>query len=363
MAWACHPHNIQVGMAAMIFVYAGVILLFIANLFFSQRIVRAQHPHFGWSLPFSMALPVLIFVIVATIICLIVAVILEFYSLSDSVKTAVRDIQIYGSTLYAVVAFLPIPVVGISTLARQLPQIKHRQTIDKFGEGSMRAKVTIVLFSAVVLTLGAAYRAGTTWLPPIPLMAGNPPRPVTGPWYFSRGSFYGFDFGLEIFMVWFWLFVRIDKRYIIPNGAKGPYSYGGGFVFAGEVGNEKPNLGNRDSMRHLTGSQTSGFNSQRASRVSWGGSRNSMAHESRVSWGGISREDVSGTLGEDGVQVTPYFDEESGTGHSAADVGVEGLEQEIGWDPKSGKWALRPISGMTNASPAVTRPHSTVENV
>ena len=127
----------------MIFVYAGVILLFIANLFFTQRVVRAQHPHFGWSLPFSIALPALIFVIVATIISLIAAVILEFYSLSDSVKVAVRDIQIYGSTLYAIVAFLPFIVVGISTLARQLPQIKHRQTIDKFGEGSMLSLIHI----------------------------------------------------------------------------------------------------------------------------------------------------------------------------------------------------------------------------
>jgi hypothetical protein len=368
MAWAAHPHNIRVGMAAMIFVYAGVILLFIANLFFTQRLVRAQHPHFGWSKPFSIALPILLAIMILTILALIAGVILEFYSLDVTVGIAVRDIQIYGSTFYAVVAFLPIPIVIVSTLVRQLPSIKHTQTLDKFGEGSMTAKVIIILLSACVLTAGAAYRAGTTWLPPIPNMLNG--APVDGPWYFSRGAFYAFNFSLELSVVWFWLAVRIDKRFIIPNGAKGPYSYGSGFVFAGEAGNEKPQLGNRDSTRHLTGSQTSGFNSQRGSRVSWatGGHsrRSSMGAASRVSWGGISREDVSATVGEDGIEVVPYFHDVE-TGYDAGDFSVDGAEQEMGWDPKSGKWALRPVSHGTHSpavmspavmSPAVTRPNS-----
>jgi hypothetical protein len=253
MAWAAHPRNIRVAMAAMIFVYAGVILLFIANLFFVQRLVRAQHPHFGWSKPFSLALPVLLFITIGTILSLISGVILEFYSLKESVAHAVRIIQIYGSTFYACIAFIPLPIALISTLVRQHPRIKMTQTVDKFGEGSMTAKVIIVVVSSIFLTLGAAYRSGTTWLPPIPLMLDG--QPVEGPWYFSRGSFYAFNFSIELFMVWFWLAVRIDKRFIIPNGAKGPYSYGSGFVFAGEAGNEKPQLGIRDSTRHLTRGQ------------------------------------------------------------------------------------------------------------
>lgn len=351
-------------MAAMIFVYAGVILLFIANLFFTQRIVRAQHPHIGWSKPFSVALPALMVVIIGTILCLIAAVILEFYSRKESVSRAVRDIQIYGSTLYAVVAFIPIPIVGISTLARQHPKIKCTQTIDKFGEGSMRAKIAIVLFSAALLTTGAAYRSGTTWLDPIPNMMNG--QPVEGPWYFSRGSFYAFNFSIELFMVIFWLAVRIDRRFIIPNGAKGPYSYASGFIFAGEAGNEKPQLGNRDSTRHLTGSQTTGFNSTRGSRVSWatgpGSRRSSMGAASRVSWGGISREDVSTAVGEDGIEVVPYLPDEE-EDYEAGNVGVDGVDKEMGWDPKSGKWALRPVSHLTAMSPAVTRPHSTAEGI
>ena len=145
-------------MAAMIFVYAGVILLFIANLFFVQRLVRAQHPHFGWSKPFSLALPVLLFITVGTILSLIAGVILEFYSLKESVAHAVRIIQIYGSTFYACIAFIPLPIALISTLVRQHPRIKMTQTVDKFGEGSMTAKVTIIIGSSIMRSLGAAYR-------------------------------------------------------------------------------------------------------------------------------------------------------------------------------------------------------------
>jgi len=361
MAWAAHPRNIRVAMAAMIFVYAGVILLFIANLFFVQRLVRAQHPHFGWSKPFSLALPVLLFITIGTILSLIAGVILEFYSLKESVAHAVRIIQIYGSTFYAIIAFIPLPIALVSTLARQHPRIKMTQTVDKFGEGSMTAKVIIIVVSAVLLTLGAAYRSGTTWLPPIPLMLNG--QPVEGPWYFSRGSFYAFNFSIELFMVWFWLAVRIDKRFIIPNGAKGPYSYGSGFVFAGEAGNEKPQLGIRDSTRHLTGSQTSGWNSFRSSWAPNGQSRPNSMGTGRISWGGISREDVSATVGEDGIEAMPYFHPSDLETGSAAGR-VDGAEQEMGWDPKSGKWALRPVSltnsdtltDLTNMSPAVTRP-------
>ena len=76
----------KIGIAAQVAVYAGSILLFLANLFFTQRIVRAQHPHVGWSKPFSISFPVLFFIIVAAIISLIVGVIYsmahELYSLS-----------------------------------------------------------------------------------------------------------------------------------------------------------------------------------------------------------------------------------------------------------------------------------------
>jgi len=349
IAWSVHPTSVKVGIAAMVFVYAGIILLFIGNLFFTQRIVRAQHPHIGWSKPFSIALPVLLAIIVGSILCLIVGVIMSFYTLNQSTLSAVRDIEIYGETLYSVVAFLPIPVVIASALARRR---RSAGSVDKFGSGSMRMKIIIVLVSAVFLSLGSCWRAATLYLPTESTQSPHP-------WYFRKVFFYIFNFAIEISIVIFWLAMRIDRRFFIPNGAKGPYSYGSGFTFAGEPGNEKNQLGARDSTRHLTGSQASGFNS---SRVSWGGSRYSMTRDSRVSWGGISREDVASSLAEDGIEIVPYrgSNDPAETG-TAADVGVEGAEAEMGWDPKSGKWALRPVSNMTSIS--LARPASAAHGI
>lgn len=343
IAWAVYPRNISVGIAAMIFVYAGIILLFITNLFFAQRILRAQHPRVGWSKPATALLPILIALIILTILALIAAVIVQFY-VPDGEAIAL-PIQKYGSTLFAVMAFLPIPIVAISALARLHPGIRMTKPVDKFGSGRMRSKIAIVLLSALVLTLGAAFRAATTLLSPIPLTTGSPPHPAPSPPYLSKPAFYTVNFGLEIAVVLAWLALRIDRRFYVPDGARGPGSYAGGFVFAGEPGHEKAR-----STRHLTSARTSWASLHDPAGA---GSRHSMAStrartkslESRVSWGGVSREQVAPMWGEDGVGVVPYsaFDE-GGAEEDWGDVGVAGAEKEMGWDPKSGKWALRPIS-------------------
>ncbi|KAK5117378.1 hypothetical protein LTR62_005996 [Meristemomyces frigidus] len=389
IAWAVHPTSVKLGIAAQVAVYAGIILLFLANLFFTQRIVRAHHPHVGWSTPFSIALPILFVIIVGTILALIVAVIYSFYTLDPFTLHAVHDIQLYGETLYATVAFLPIPVVLASVAGRR--KLRNTKPVDKFGEGSMRAKVVIVLVSAVFLCLGASWRSATLYLPAIYLQQ-------TPPWYFSKTCFYFFNFTIEWCIVAFWAIVRIDKRFYIPDGAKGPYSYGGGFTFAGEPGNEKialanRQLGNRESMRHLVGSTATGWSqSGPGSRVSWGGSRRSLSRSSRVSWGGISREDLSAGIGEDGVHVMPYASyghegystvdlagggmagsEAGGEGpahhelESAADLGIDGVEAEMGWDPKTGRWALRPVvrrrsSNHYSVGEGIQRPQSTLSS-
>lgn len=53
LAWSTHQHNISVAIGAQIFVAVGVGLIFIINLIFAQRIMRASHPHFGWAKWFS----------------------------------------------------------------------------------------------------------------------------------------------------------------------------------------------------------------------------------------------------------------------------------------------------------------------
>ena len=337
------------------FVYAGIILLFIGNMFFSQRIVRAQHPHFGWSKPFSAMLPVFLVIIIGSILALIVVAILQFYTLNVSTLSACRNVQRYGETLYMIVAFLPLPILTVSSIIRW--KLRKTKSMDKFGAGSMRAKIAIVMISAFFLTLGATFRAATQLTPPVPLVIPptspqGHPTPAPQPWWLSKACFYIFNFTIEISIVIFWLIARIDKRFIVPDGAKGPFSYGGGFTFAGENGHEKRNVGggSRDSLHRLTESRTT----LRSSRTSWGPPRSGADTESRISWGGISREEISQGLGEDGIAM-PYAifgNDLERTTTQAADAAVEGAEKEMGWDPKSGKWALRPVHTTHSIAPS-----------
>ena len=371
IAWACHPTDIHVGIAASVFVYAGIVLLYLANLFFAQRIVRAQHPPFGWSKPCTVLFPVTFIVTIGTVLCLVAAVIVSFYTLDTYSRHAAREIQRYGSTMLAIIAFLPFAIVGISSLARRHPIIRKTKTTDKFGEGSMRAKVAVCLFSAAFLCLGASFHAGTILTSPVPIETStNPPQPVPVPGYLSKACLYIFNFTIEVCVCLLWLSFRIDKRFYVPDGANGPFSYAGGFVFAGEPGNEKRRASNvPNSQQELA--RPSSFRSSHArdrssqrpvsisSRVSWPGSHTSRIVEqtkvaNRVSWGGVSRKDVQAGLGEDKSEI-PYraFERNGRYGAEVGDIAIDGVEKEMGWDPKSGKWAVRPVSTVSAVSPTM----------
>jgi len=223
MAWTAHVDNIRLAIASNIFVYAGVIMLFAINMVFTQRILRAQHPTVGWSKPASLFFPAIFVWIVATIIILITAIIQSFYTLSPNLHRIDRDMELYGQTAYAVIAFLPTLIVPIAAVAGLLPAVKAARAandghIDKFGAGSMRAKIAIVVLSSIILTLGAAFRAAINWLPPVPLGAPEP-------WYFSKACFYVFNFVIELVVVFAWLLVSVDQRFHVPNKASGRYDY------------------------------------------------------------------------------------------------------------------------------------------
>jgi hypothetical protein len=143
-------------------------------------------------------------------------------------------------------------------------------------------------------------------------------------------------------------------------------------VFAGEPGNEKKKASNlpnsqqelvrRSSFRlSSTSPHARERSSQRpgsiSSRVSWRGSHTSKVIErtkiaNRVSWGGVSREDVQAGVGEDKSEIPyPAFELNGRYGADAGDIAIDGVEKEMGWDPKSGKWAVRPVSTVSAVSP------------
>lgn len=211
IAWSFHERNVSLGIAAQIFVQVGTILLYITNLVFVQRIVRAQHPNWGWHKSFMIAFKLCILWTVTSLIMIIVVSILSFFTLNSNIHRIARIIQLYGSTVFALIAFLPIPVLFVGIV---LPK---RIRVEKFGIGRFRNKIMILASASLLLTLGAGWRCGTLWLRPQPKSAD--------PWYFCRGFFYAFNFGVEVLVVWLYAIVRVDRRFHVPNGAKGPGDY------------------------------------------------------------------------------------------------------------------------------------------
>ncbi|CAG8179252.1 unnamed protein product [Penicillium olsonii] len=213
IAWACHGSNISLAIAAQIFVAAGVLLLFILNLLYAQRMFRAVYPVLGWTRAVSWAFKALYTLVVITIIMVITCVVQSMYNLNTNTLRIDRDIQLYGQTYFAIISFLPIPLLLVVLLS------PNRKQIEQFGSGTWIAKVLIVALVALLLCLGASFRAATSWMPP---------RPFTDPaWYHSKACFYVFDFGIDILVVAIFFVARVDQRFWVPNGSSQVRHYRG----------------------------------------------------------------------------------------------------------------------------------------
>ncbi|KAF2853095.1 hypothetical protein T440DRAFT_505975 [Plenodomus tracheiphilus IPT5] len=206
------PHDIPLSIAATIFVAAGVLIIFVINLLWSQRILRSLHPHIGWHPSVSIAFKALYVLIFLTLAINITAVVQSFYTLRPRTRKIDRSLQLYGTTFFACISSLPIFVVLFSVL------FPRKGTHDRFGAGRLRTKIFVLLTGAFLATLGAWYRCGTLWVHPVPK---SEPLPA----YFHKALFYIMDFTLEITIVYFYAIMRVDLRFHIPNGAKGPGSY------------------------------------------------------------------------------------------------------------------------------------------
>ena len=212
IVWANYPLNVRVAIASNVFVAAGVVLLFVINLLFAQRIIRAAHPHSGWHPLFHYFFIVIYVIIFLSLIALITSVIQSFYTLNLNTKRIDRDILLYGVTFYSVISFLPIVLV-IGGLV-----IPRKTRVEKFGSGRFRHKIVILLVASVLLCSGATFRAAVNY-------AGGK-RPRTNPAnYQNKACFYIFNFTVEILVVYLYIIVRVDKRFFVPNGSHGPGDY------------------------------------------------------------------------------------------------------------------------------------------
>ncbi|KAI1422413.1 hypothetical protein F5Y12DRAFT_786791 [Xylaria sp. FL1777] len=213
IVWATHPQGAAIAIAAGILTQTGSVLVFVINLILAHRLVRGYHPDVGWHPATRLFFRFLIACVVASLVMAITVTVQTVLTLDPAIREADRIVQLFAGTYMAVLAFLPLPIVVLAAL---LPRKTH---VEKFGAGRWRTKVRILLFTAAVATLGAAFRVFTSYAT----------RPVTDPaWYHSRACYYCFNFVTDLIVSATYLFSRFDRRFIVPNGAKGPGDYGKG---------------------------------------------------------------------------------------------------------------------------------------
>lgn len=202
---AYHHTNVSLSIASMIFVNAGILIVYIVDLIFVQRIIRARQPEIGWHPLFRIMFKLLFALIALALVLVIVFIVLSFYTLDTHLRTVCHDIQLAAITFLLVVAALPLVLLAL-TFA--LPLSRNAQT---FGSGSMATKALILAYSSSLCTLGAGFKAGVNW---------QAPRPISNPaWYDSKACFYIFFFVIEIMILYFFLVMRIDRRFHVPNGS------------------------------------------------------------------------------------------------------------------------------------------------
>lgn len=218
LVWITHQDNVSVAIAANIFVNAGVIIIIIINILFAQRILRASHPKLGWGRIVHYLFITYYTIILLLLVALITSIVQQSYTLDANSHRIDRDIQLVGGTNSAFAAFLPIPILIIGVV---LPKMRSSpsspRSVDKFGTGRFRTKILILLFSTLLISLGAGFRIGANFAP----------RPITNPaWYHSRACFYCFNFAVEVIVIYMYAFLRVDYRFHVPDGSSGRRNYG-----------------------------------------------------------------------------------------------------------------------------------------
>ncbi|KAI1450356.1 hypothetical protein F5Y02DRAFT_426584 [Annulohypoxylon stygium] len=211
MVWASYPRDVNCVIAASVMTQCGSVLIFIINLFFAQRVVRAYHPRLGWSRAAGVAVWFLIVCVLCCLVMAIVSTIHSFFTLNRAQRQADRVVQLFAGSYLAFLAFLPMPVVALAAFTHP-----RRYHVEKFGHGKWRAKIGLLMFAALVATLGAAFRVGVNF----------DGRPGTAPaWFHSRACYYSFNFVTDLIVSTAYLFARFDRRFIVPDGARGPGEY------------------------------------------------------------------------------------------------------------------------------------------
>lgn len=97
IVWAKNPTNAGIAIAASIFVGAGVLLLMLVNMLYTQRVMRGYHPRFGHRREVNWAFRAWYGSIVATLVMFIITGVYSMYTLEPGPLLKMRGKSCSGS--------------------------------------------------------------------------------------------------------------------------------------------------------------------------------------------------------------------------------------------------------------------------
>jgi hypothetical protein len=225
IGWATHLSNVSLAIAAQVFVTAGVLLLFVLNLVFVLRILRATHPRLAYHPLPTRLFQVFAALVVLSLIAVITCFIQSIYTLDTHTRQIDHGVTLYAASFFLATAFFPVLFVLFNYLALR----RTKDTADLTQEaGPNSEKITVpagrknrimagsavrgsivMLLAALLLALGAGFRAGTSYAPA--RTADNPA------WYHHKACFYIFNFATELAVLYLYTVVRVDKIFYVPD--------------------------------------------------------------------------------------------------------------------------------------------------
>ncbi|KAL2115364.1 hypothetical protein VTJ04DRAFT_9619 [Mycothermus thermophilus] len=240
IAWATDLPNTSLALASTILIGCGVLIVYIINLIFTRRIVRALHPtlfspstaakranksaaarlraqHRRAARVSDTLLRLLLFTIVAVLVMVIVCSVLMFSADDVSSVQTEHTILVVAGTYVTVLAALPalaMALVALLAVARNgwrdpsrrwLPAGgPHPDVPASVGEGSFGFAMALLAFTSCILTLGSAIRIAGTYAA-VPMGEER--------WFLSKPALYCLTFVIEVIVAWVYAVFRVDKRY------------------------------------------------------------------------------------------------------------------------------------------------------
>ena len=205
IAWTTRPNNARLAIAAGIFTNIGVLVIYIILLLLVMRVFRATHPKLGWNKHLGKTVLVSYFALGGALCLTIGFTIVTFYTLDPTLRTVALWVQ-RAAILYILI--FNLVTMTLLLLSWLLPRASHS---DNFGTGSMESKMKILAVAVFFSVFIAGFRMGLSWSPT--RLASN------APWYDSKAAFYVIEFGFEIFILYWLLAARFDRRYYVPNNS------------------------------------------------------------------------------------------------------------------------------------------------